>query len=148
MLKDKVLLACLDAIEEKEGEIIVWGDTNVSLNHNELLDVIQENIEPSDSSEDVLNELITRALVLRVNTPMGEDAYRSRMAESVYLQSNLRQWFLTQKLENSKTLVSDYRFVRRPRRYPRRDNPVIPLIQKWETSLGLIKPRTTYLIIF
>lgn len=141
MLKDKTLLACLDAIEEKEGEVIVWGDTNVSLNHSELLDVIQENIEPSDSSEDVLNELIERALVLRVNTPMGGDAYRSRMAESVYLQSNLRQWFLTQKLENTKTLVSDYRFVRRPRRYPRRDNPVIPLIQSWETSLSLNKAQ-------
>lgn len=50
---------------------------------------------------------------------------------------NLRQWMHEQKLEQSKTLVSDYRFIRRPRSYPDRVYEPATLITDWKKQLNL-----------
>lgn len=57
--------------------------------------------------------------------------YRTRMAESVYLFRHQRQWFRDQPLQRARTLVADYRFVRRPRNYPKRELPAQTVLSKW-----------------
>ncbi|EJC6828439.1 TPA: DEAD/DEAH box helicase [Vibrio parahaemolyticus] len=142
---DKALLTCLDAIEEKEIEMIVWGDTNVLLTRDEILHVISQFIDVYEVAEDVLSELKGRALVFESELPNGETGYRSRMAETVHLQANLRQWFHNHELETTKSLVSDYRFVRRPRRYPKRDFPAVSLIEGWANKLNLTHEQVSIL---
>jgi hypothetical protein len=57
------------------------------------------------------------------------------MAEGMNLFRNLRQWFIGQDIARSRTLVSDYRFVRSARRYPRRDIKLAPLLKDWKASV-------------
>ena len=57
--------------------------------------------------------------------------YRTRMAEAVCLFRHQRQWFRNQPLQQARTLVADYRFVRRPRNYPKRELPAQTVLSKW-----------------
>ncbi|MCG9751349.1 DEAD/DEAH box helicase [Vibrio brasiliensis] len=135
------LLVCLDAIEEKETELLASGDTEVSLQHKELLAVIQAQKSvynlPLTSAESLLELLLQRCLVLEVASSFGVKLYRSRMLETIRLHTMSRQWFHKQSLEKTKTLVSDFRFVRRARRYPKRAYEADALIQNWQRDLGL-----------
>lgn len=135
------LLACLDAIEEKETELLAQGDTEVSLTHDELLAPIQGQKAHYDlplmGADGLLELLLQRCLLLEVESSFGVTLYRSRMAETIRLHTMSRQWFNNQALDKTKTLVSDFRFVRRPRRYPKRDYEADGLIQQWQHTLSL-----------
>ncbi|WP_261887038.1 protein DpdJ [Vibrio pomeroyi] len=135
------LLACLDAIEEKETELLAQGDTEVSLTHDELLALIQGQKAHYDlplmGADGLLELLLQRCLLLEVESSFGVTLYRSRMAETIRLHTMSRQWFNNQALDKTKTLVSDFRFVRRPRRYPKRDYEADGLIQQWQHTLSL-----------
>ncbi len=52
-------------------------------------------------------------MLIQVPHVSGTPVWRTRMGETVHLMRNLRQWMHKQKLDQSKTLVSDYRFIRR-----------------------------------
>ena len=65
----------------------------------------------------VFNELLNRNLIFEINE--NENVYfRSRMSETVRLLYHLRQMFHKKNArdgwQNAPTLVSDYRFIRRP----------------------------------
>lgn len=119
MIDKQDVQKCLDAIEEKEYKLLAWGDTNVQHTESELINLC--NDVSSKTSVSLFHELRRRALIVPVPSTIGEIFYRSRMAETVNLSKKLRQWFHNQKIQNSKTLVSDFRFVRRPRFYPKRE---------------------------
>ena len=122
----------LDAIEEKESELLVWGDTGGSFSEDELVELI-EGITNEDPY-DLIDELERRAMIFTGNEHGLAVGYRSRMAVSVHLYKNLRQWFHGKKIEESKTLISDFRFLRKPRYYPVRHTPLSELLPMWSSS--------------
>lgn len=93
---------------------------------------ILEGVLPDHDPYDVLMELTRHAMLIEAPHPEGlTNVYRTRMGESAYLYRNLRQWFLGQSLDRSRTLVSDFRFIRRPRSYPMRDQFIGKLLPQW-----------------
>jgi superfamily II DNA or RNA helicase len=119
MIEQSLLLSCLDLIEEKEIKLLTWGDTSFYFNKNEIIELIK--LKASSDWEEIFDELCEQSLIVEVKSAYTDNCYRSRMAESIYLYSNLRQWFHGKGLRSAKTLVSDYRFIRRPRQYPNRN---------------------------
>jgi ATP-dependent Lhr-like helicase len=127
----------LDALEEQESKLLSWGDTGGMFSIDELFTLF-ENQSPSEDPDDVLDEMLDRGMLTPCQDPVGKTVgYRTRMAHGVHLYRNLRQWMHGQDLNASKTLVSDFRFLRRPRRYPERDLTISPLIQQWQQELNI-----------
>lgn len=110
----------LDYIEEQEFKLLSWGDTGGSFTEEELFSIF-EKLLPEEDPDDILDELIDHAIITSIPSYGQASLYRSRMAHAVHLYRNLRQWMHGQKLEASKSLVSDFRFLRRPRYYPTRN---------------------------
>ncbi|CDL60249.1 Lhr-like helicases [Klebsiella pneumoniae IS39] len=126
----------LDALEEQENALLVWGDTGGFFNLEELLEIIAR-IAPDDDSEEVLEGLLDTGMLIQAPHISGRPVWRTRMGETVHLLRNLRQWMPNKSLEESKTLVSDYRFIRRPRSYPQRVAEPEALIADWKMRLKL-----------
>jgi ATP-dependent Lhr-like helicase len=137
MIDTKTLLLCLDAIEEQESKLLAWGDTDVSLSFSEILSIIQKIVGMSLTNEDVVDLLVSRCLIFKIAFEDGQSLYRSRMAETIRLHVLSRQWFHGKNLEQAKTLVSDFRFVRRARRYPKRTEKADMLLETWKVKLSL-----------
>lgn len=129
---EDLLLAALDQIEQNEARLLTWGlvDGHVSASEiqcivDALLDdpVIGTNSKFHDAGG-VIAELIDRALLFDIGDDPGT-RYRSRMAEGVRLLFRLRQLFPQHRgpigWQSAPTLVADFRFIWRRRRYPRRD---------------------------
>jgi ATP-dependent Lhr-like helicase len=135
MIDTKTLLLCLDAIEEQESKLLAWGDTDVSLSFSEILSIIQKIVGMSLTNEDVVDLLVSRCLIFKIAFEDGQSLYRSRMAETIRLHVLSRQWFHGKNLEQAKTLVSDFRFVRRARRYPKRTEKADMLLETWKVKL-------------
>jgi len=133
---NELLKACLDKFEEYEIQMLAWGDTGSFFTQTEVLVTIRQvlnqfavqrqSLNLDVTAEDVFLSLThDRAMLIEIPHPekamTNSGFYRTRMAESVHLFKLQRQLFWSKKIEDSKTLVSDFRFVRRPRSYPRRD---------------------------
>ena len=126
-----ILKACLDQFEQHEIELLSWGDTEGFFNKEDVDQIITKILRQFAKQDyhytldEIFDELSQRAMLIEVPHPdkakTNSGLYRTRMAESVHLFKQQRQLFWGKKLEESKTLVSDFRFVRRPRSYPRRD---------------------------
>lgn len=133
------LALIVDALEEQEAKLLSWGDTGGIFSEDEL-QAICNRLLPEDDSDDVLDALEHHAMVYRISNATGKIVgYRSRMAHAVHLYRNLRQWMHGQSLNSSRTLISDFRFLRRTRRYPNRDQDISKLIGSW-TIDGLMTP--------
>jgi ATP-dependent Lhr-like helicase len=144
MIEQSLILSCLDLIEEKEIKLLTWGDTSFYFNKSEIIELIKLRT-PSDW-EDVFEELCEQSLIVEVKSSYIADCYRSRMAEAIYLYSNLRQWFHGQDLRSAKTLVSDFRFIRRPRQYPNRNMPSSMAISQLKEKLKLSNEHSKVLL--
>lgn len=129
---ENFLLQCLDAIEQRETRFLVWGIADISLSEDELVELIAEALESASEEiqmtyydpRRVIADLLERAFV--VEFPKNAALhYRSRMAETVRLASRLRQLFPKHEGANgwqqAPTLVADYRFLRRKRKFPKRE---------------------------
>ncbi len=130
------LHSCLDALEEQEATLLTWGDSDGFFSEQEVLSILGK-ILPEHDSEIVKIELLEHAMLFEVPHLPGLRVYRTRMGEAVHLYRNLRQWFPRQPLEQSRSLVSDYRYVRRPRTYPKRELKPQSLLEKWRADLRL-----------
>ncbi|MEZ8436118.1 protein DpdJ [Vibrio splendidus] len=128
--RKKVMLVILDEVEERETELLSWGDTSVLHSKEEILELISKYINGLVSADDILRDMLSKGYLFEERVDETE-FYRSRMAETVRLQVGSRQWFHGQSISKSKTLVSDFRFLRRRRRYPARTEAAEPLIGKW-----------------
>lgn len=136
----------LDEIERREARRLVWGLVDGYLSENELhaliapvLDKALEDNEDLEftSERAVIDHLMKEGILHKV---MGHDGYRSRMAEGVRLFSRLRQ-LLPKHASGSDwisapTLVSDYRFIWRRRRYPSRGIKVAEALHQWRSALA------------
>lgn len=122
------LIAALDNIEDKESELLVWGDVEVFSSRAEIESNLKGIGIADHCIDDYFAALVQRCFIF----PVGNDCYRTRMAETVRLQVLSRQWFAKQNVEDAKPLISDFRFLKRPRQYPKRDNDAQALIEGWE----------------
>lgn len=147
MTKAQFLREALYAIELAESKLLVWGIVDgflTSSNLFEILDpVIDEAMEGGFSDyysyEDVISDLVDLKLIHK-NPNIAEPHYRSRMAEGLRLLFRLRQIFPKHKenddWQQARTLVSDYRFVLRRRKYPKRDLEIAVVLERLSKSIG------------
>ena len=123
----------LDAIEQREARLLVWGLVDGRLSADEMRLLIEPLLERAiergvtdflDAAA-VVAVLEERALLFPTDD-LPYPGYRSRMAEIVRLLFRLRQLFPGRhggpdRWIPAPTLVSDFRFLWRRRTYPRRD---------------------------
>lgn len=127
-----LLLAALDEIEQREARLLTWGLVDGHVSAVEMQGIIDALLDDPEigagvsfhDAAQVIAQLIDRALLFDVGEePMSR--YRSRMAEGVRLLFRLRQLFPQHRgpvaWQTAPTLVADFRFIWRRRRYPRRD---------------------------
>jgi hypothetical protein len=130
----------LDALEQREAKVLVWGLVDAALNIEEVFELLNSVFESekyrnitsqSDctifDSGQLLQKLRELGLIFEVPSRRLDTTqrWRTRMAEGLRLLSRLRQ--LMPRHRNSDgwnsapTLVADYRLLWRPRRYPKRN---------------------------
>lgn len=127
----------LDAIEERESRLLVWGIVDGAFQPQELAELIlplldealAEGFTDFFDPNEVINELVELKWVVEAELQDRSVGYRSRMAETVRLLQRLRQLFpkharQSNGWQEAPTLVADFRFLRRRRQYPKRDLPV------------------------
>lgn len=127
-----LLLAVLDQIEQCEARLLTWGLVDGHVSAVEMHGIVDSLLDDPAmgvgvsfyNSGGVIAELINRALLFDIGEEPGT-RYRSRMAEGVRLLFRLRQLFPQHHgptgWQTAPTLVADFRFIWRRRRYPRRD---------------------------
>jgi hypothetical protein len=128
---ERLLLASLDRIEQREARLLTWGLVDGFLTPGELGELIDPLLDDPAyadgltfvSVSEVVAALRNRALLFDIGD--GETSrFRSRMAEAVRLFFRLRQLFPQHRgligWQSAPTLVADFRFIWRRRRYPRR----------------------------
>ena len=131
----------LDKIENEESKLLTWGDTGGFFSENEILELIESEV-PEEDPDDVFEALEEKVFIFRVLDNYGKVVgYRSRMSESVHLYRNNRQWFLNKSIEESKALVSDFRFLRRARSYPKRDLSFQYILDNWPNDVNFSKDK-------
>jgi len=135
-IAQKHLHECLDVLEEQEVSLLSWGDCDGFFSEEEIHTILAQ-VLPEYAPEIVKIELLEHGMLFEVPHQQGVTAYRSRMGEAVHLYRNLRQWFHGQPLDRTRTLVSDYRFVRRPRIYPKRELDPHVLLNQWKEEAKL-----------
>ena len=117
-MTDQKLASLLNEVEARELPLLSWGVTTGSYSEDELLGLL-ERIDPSEDPESLLEALIDAGLL--IERGLSGDRFRTRMSETVRLASNLRQWFHGRDWRTAPNLVSDLRFMSRPRVVPIRD---------------------------
>jgi len=131
----------LDAIEQRESRLLVWGLVDGRISKDELMDLVaplldaayEQGITEFYDTQDVIDALNNRGLLFPINDE-GYPGFRSRMAETVRLAFRLRQLFpkhgAVDGWQQARTLVADFRFTRRRRHYPRRDQNPAKLLEE------------------
>lgn len=115
---DRVLVDVLNELEARELPLLTWGVTSFEYDEDEILGLL-ESIKPKEDPEDLLERLLATGLVFERG--LAGNQFRTRMAETVRLSRHLRQWFHGRDWRTAKTLVSDMRFLTRPRVVPIRE---------------------------
>ena len=131
MADETLILAALDQIEQREARLLTWGLVDGFISSKEMADIIDPLLDDPRYAQglsfvrvsEVIDALKARALLFDIGENPGH-RYRSRMAEAVRLFFRLRQLFPKHSgltgWQNAPTLVADFRFIWRRRRYPRR----------------------------
>ncbi len=113
------VLAALDALEESDARNLAWGLTDESWTREGLAQFLEQHWDGADPQA-CIDELLTGNLLVQL--PREWPArYRTRMSEAVRLFTRLRQLFPGQPWQSGARLVSDFRFLRRPRAFPERN---------------------------
>jgi hypothetical protein len=129
--KRELLDSLLDRLEKKEYTALAWGFTEGAFTEAELESEAQAVgggilTSPSELWKALRNQRLLIELTDQ-KTPDDKSLYRSRFAETIRLLFRLRQLFPARRpgelvdWMSAKTLVADYRLVRKPRRYPERN---------------------------
>jgi hypothetical protein len=116
-MTDETLRDVLNGIEAQELPLLSWGVSDGALSEAELQELVQR-LAPDEDLDTVIDDLLDRGML--VTSGLSEPRYRSRMAETVRLATRLRQWFHGRPWATAPSLVSDARFLSRPRTVPRR----------------------------
>ena len=134
-MTDPVLIEVLNRLEARELPLLSWGVTSGAYGEDEILDLL-ESVRPEDDPEDLLDRLLAAGLVFERG--LAGNQFRTRMAETVRLARHLRQWFHGPRSDwrTAKTLVSDMRFLARPRVVPVRAVDERELTSRLGANLG------------
>ena len=140
---DELALAFLDSLERAEQALLAWGLLDGFFREDELETRARALLQqPSNaqfstnyaSESDLVQALCDEGLLWRLpDLGSAHDSvrYRTRFAESVRLFACLRQTFDDSHRSAWRTaprLVADFRLVRSPRIFPRRDVPASALL--------------------
>jgi len=125
--QEQSILAALDLIEEVDARNIAWGLTDESWTKPQLVDLLDSKWDGTEPDE-CINQLITANLLVKLPREWP-NRYRTRMAEAVRLFTHLRQLFPNRPWQSGSSLVSDYRFLRRPRHFPTRDRSPASVVE-------------------
>lgn len=130
-LDGRLIGLLLDRLEEQEDRLLAWGVVEGGFSREEVESLVEEVLLEEGSLVepiDAVAELMSSGLV----HDAGEGILRTRSAETIRLMLRLRQTFHTRSGRSpwvgAPTLVSDYRYLRRPRLYARRDRPASEVI--------------------
>lgn len=146
----------LDTLEEFEIRSLVWGLIDNPLTAEEVDGSLRATLQTQRARDllkradcsiatarDLHEQLVRLKMLFPALNERGQPTgWRTRMAEGVRLIAQLRQLFPKHQGESwteSATLVADYRILRRPRRYPRRD--VSPKTARMQFAEGIDDPR-------
>lgn len=134
-MSDLVHLDLLNELEDRELPLLTWGVTEGSFEEEEILSIL-ESLRPEDDPENLLEHLLESGLVFQRG--LVGNKFRTRMAETVRLARHLRQWFHGSRSNwrTAKTLVSDMRFLARPRVVPIRSVDEDDLTSRLEARLN------------
>jgi hypothetical protein len=113
------LLAILDALEEADARNLAWGLTDESWTRDGLAEFIGRHGGGADPQA-CIDGLLDGNLLVQLPREWPT-RYRTRMSEAVRLFTRLRQMFPGQPWQSGARLVSDFRFLRRPRAFPERN---------------------------
>ena len=136
-----LLTRILDRLESLEDPLLCWGVVDGGFSTDELRQVIGDELTSSHewdrSADDVIEAMTTRALLV-YDSSASPGRWRTRNGETIRLVARLRQSFLGQTWQSGTNLISDFRYARRPRFYPKRD-------RAWTEALeGVVGPIDAY----
>ncbi|MGW5054357.1 protein DpdJ [Actinokineospora sp. NPDC004072] len=120
-------LHALDLIEEHEAKRLAWGLLDESWSEDELLDFLRQRWD--GDVEACVEHLKAERLLVELPREWP-NRYRTRMSETVRLFSRLRQLFPNRPWQTGSRLVSDLRFLRRPRTFSVRDIPAADCVDR------------------
>lgn len=117
----------LDLLERREDALLGWGVVDAGFAEQELVDLVDAYLlehDPASDAHEVIESLQAQALLM-VDRSLDPPRWRTRSAEAVRLAARLRQVFPAadpaSAWQRGVPLVADFRYLRRARAYPRRD---------------------------
>ena len=121
----------LELLEAREDTLLSWGIVDGGFAEEELISLVDDWLienDPTTDAWDLVERMRSQGLLFR-DVSTNPVRWRTRSAESLRLLARLRQLFPWQgRNENSwqtgPPLVADFRYLRRPRSYPRRDQSI------------------------
>jgi hypothetical protein len=145
--RDDLVRQLLDRLEGEETKLLAWGAVDGGFTGDEVIQFAQEVVDAADttlSTGELTQELFDRKLLFSFRDGSC-DTNRTRMAEAVRLFAKLRQMFPNRPWQLAPTLVADYRFARRPRRYPRREISPASAVERLSAEIQLTPLRRSAL---
>jgi hypothetical protein len=133
----------LDTLEREETKLLSWGVVDGGFTSEEVDEYAQAVIESADAELtpiELRQELFDRGLLFAFRDS-GHEILKTRMAEAVRLFAKLRQLFPGRPWQLAPTLVSDFRFARRPRRYPLREISPAKVLERLAADVRLTPLR-------
>ncbi|MFC8235886.1 protein DpdJ [Streptomyces sp. NPDC057284] len=117
----------LDVLEAHEDPLLSWGVVDGGFTEGELHALVDDVLMTSgalDTAQEAIEALDHKGLIIR-DPSASPPRWRTRNGETLRLLARLRQIFLSndpaEAWRQGPPLVSDFRYARRPRAYPRRD---------------------------
>lgn len=138
-MDEQLLLAFIDHLEEKELKLLTWGmvDYRFTATDIEREYEIFFGTNPPMAFNEFKDELVKKHFLFQ----FSGDNYRSRTAEIVRLISRLKQLLDKHKDNDSwpsgKNLVGDFRFIKRKRQRPDRNQVSIDQLMEELSDLSL-----------
>ncbi len=126
--RDVAIAEFLTRLEQVEARLLAWGLVDGVLVQEELSKHAERYLDQHNlwhvfaSSSELIEQLEERNLLFSFLDGI-DIRYRTRMGETIRLLSRLRQLFPRhmsgRQWQTAPTLVADYRFILRPRAFPR-----------------------------
>ena len=128
--RSKAIADFLGRLEQAESRLLSWGLVDGSFADDELTEradsfLTQHELwDDFETADELVEQLEDRRLLFSFLEGIHV-RYRTRMGEAIRLLSRLRQLFPrhmnSRQWQTAATLVADYRFLLRPREFPRRN---------------------------
>lgn len=136
---DDNLLKFMDYLEVIDTGYLNWGLVDYSYSEDEIKELIEDCFNYHiDDLDGFINQLTTQNLLYSFYDDNSK-RYRTRLSETVRLISHLKQLFPNRDWRSASNLVADFRFLRRPRKFPRRDKPLSEIFKQFKNLSNLQK---------